>query len=437
MENRYLMVDFVPQAYHSKFLESVKTMKFTEILNDPRALMASVWQMVAIGTNRTLIAADHQHYLDNDTYPKMMPILGQYAPVPRTIFHVWNYYYNQSKTTATSIFVSTPAEEWNFVYCATPIRKQDSIWGYDILTDPFDYHIWLYLILALTLTSTVVCTNASKYFSTLFSNFAFILGQGAIADASSVQQYSLVFVLWTQLCCFLINLYSGEITSVIIQPLPEITIESIDELERKNYSLIYENPIWVVNTNRIVQDGGYVPPDRLTFSKLISKGVKLFPDLKEYFTEMSKVENKVATMMLWMYAISAFMGITKQISADPRQSKRRGKCYIGSKLMSPGYTVYGFTPPSNIEASMIFQRTVLETGLYKYLMGELYAREHSERVQDRVKVISRSKVLDEQTEKEKVVVLTLHGKIRIMFMLWAILCTLSFVSFATEKNQCT
>lgn len=434
--HRYLIVDFFPKSYTSEFLHFAKSLKFMDVLKRPDAIMATMWHVVATGTNRTLISVSHPHYINKTSYPHMIPSLTTSHAPPRTIRHVWNTHYGNSSETPA--FILTPSQEWNFVYCSTPMRKQDSIWGFDILTDPFDYTVWIYLTIALFLTSALTCQNicsAKKCLSTIFSNFAYIVGQTTIPVAGSVRKYSPLFALWALFCSLLINLYSGEITSAVIRPAPEVTIPTIAELENKSYTLLYENPVWVISINKTGRNDEYISPDKLIFARMISNGVKIIRDKMEYFREMSRGETKVASVMHWVYTIWAVVGIMESvISVNPNPDRRRTKCYVGSQLIASEYTVFGFIPPQHVKVSQVFQKSLLETGLYNYMIREMFAREYISRVQDRGKIISKTKILNEQTDEEKVVVLTLHGKIRIIFLLWIILITASLVAFGIEMG---
>lgn len=124
--------------------------------------------------------------------------------------------------------------------------------------------------------------------------------------------------------------------------------------------------------------------------------------------------------------------VKERVFLVERNQSRGIKCYIGIQLITSEYTVFGFIPPQNVKVSQVFQKMLLETGLYNYLEGELLAREHTRRVQDLVKVITKSRILSEQTEEEKAAVLTLHGKIRIIFLIWLMLSTLSYMAFGFE-----
>lgn len=150
---------------------------------------------------------------------------------------------------------------------------------------------------------------------------------------------------------------------------------------------------------------------------------------------MSISDNKVVSIMTWMYAMWAVVNTRESIiSKNFGKTRKRTKCHVGRNLIPEVFTVYGFTPPENAEVSLVFQKVVIETGILNFLIGELHTRECSRSVQDSVKIQSRSKILGKETAEEKVVKVKMSGKICIIFLLYILILYLPLLRFSLNTS---
>ncbi len=113
-------------------------------------------------------------------------------------------------------------------------------------------------------------------------------------------------------------------------------------------------------------------------------------------------------------------------------------CYIGKRLI-PGGEMYQFieTPPSQLGG--LVKRVslyMMESGISQFWYEEYVALRHSTRVQDRARVVSRTKIRYDFEEERVITPLELQGKISSVFFLSFVSLFFSTVSFAVEIIIC-
>lgn len=395
-----------------------------------------IGEIMASTVNATLITKDHPEY-KMDKHPMILPILEVFDIGERTVEHYWSIFWSNRTTTGAQMpeFLRISTVSFNLAYCAIPKEERESIWNFSIFTKSFDIQTWLCLVISLILISILV--NSSSSSPIFFSSLSALLSPGISAQRSR-WKYSQLFVLRMMSSLVVVNFYSGEMTSKVISPPPEEKLAGVEDLESHNYSLIFLQTLSmnIVNaTTLALSSKTFVHKDTITLARLMSKNV--FPDLssafQNFFQIFTGVDN-VATINLWPYAMlvaNTANELITRLSAEGKENfPGEGKtCHVGERLISTGEMFFGYLPPGHrklIRRSQI----LLGSGIISRWQKELFGMLHSRRVQDRIKVVSPTDMLDEVDTQERP--LGLDGKIVTIFLLWAICLAISAACFLFE-----
>lgn len=230
---------------------------------------------------------------------------------------------------------------------------------------------------------------------------------------------SKLFIAWMLACLVVSNLYSGEMTSQIISPVPDQAFESISDIERHNYTLAFNNIIALDMINATVTSlstKAFVSRQASSLKKVMeTKGVQVFKNDKDFFQRLTQTgSSKVASVFLWpfaMWAVSQANKLTK------KRFPIKSKCYLGKEVIPSGEIYYGFTPPGSTQMGRAFQK-LKSAGIVQLWEWEFFAMAFSNRVQDRRRFASPTKYVD--AEAVRIVALTMSGKMVTIFLIWAL-----------------
>lgn len=158
------------------------------------------------------------------------------------------------------------------------------------------------------------------------------------------------------------------------------------------------------------------------FSTLIRKLHKKFTGAKlsDDFLKRFKFSDNLFGIQFWASALSTAddCGYLIKAHGKDREQKER-KCQFCQKLAVFTHNFFGFLPPNNEELFRSF-RKIQEAGIADRFTKENYGMVTSSRVQDRVRVTSKTQVKIVR-EEIVVVVSATKGEIVTVFLLW-ILC---------------
>lgn len=388
------------------------------------AVVSALANTIADGVNATLIGKGHSEYL-TDGIPKYYSGLQQEDITGRTIVAVWNKYYSSanvgSEKREMPKFVKPPLLDFNFMVCAVKKKKYTSVLDFSIFTDPFDSWIWMYLSLALILVAVIafsrLLNTPHSLKSAFLSSVAVLLSPGG----SGIPRNSALFVLWMFTCTILVTLYSGNLTSEVISPAPEDTIENLHQLADHNYGLIFGHIAWYgtvkMTAESISHSDKFTPKELLILENMVRKHQIYLYERTEFLQELALSEKKVTSMTLWPMAIRNALDAADELAIDVSNSKKSEmkKCYVGKKLVKFGEVFYAFTPPGSARLGKVFRRLTGSGITYRWLT-ELENVWHSNRVQDRGKVKSPTNILDSNGSTCEP--LDLEGKTVTIFLLW-------------------
>lgn len=391
----------------------------------------NLMNFAALAANFTLIARGHPDYKvevePGGKYPRMFPILKMFDHNNLTVIDLWRKFKRHGANFSGELpeFVRTQDLDWNFLYCAVEKRKQVSLWNFSLFTDSFDFLIWLCIASSLVFVSIFSFRKIFPSF-VLFSSLSVLITPG-ISGLQKKWGNSLLFVLWMHVCLILYTFYSGLMSSQIISPSPEDTLSNLEDLNSHDYTIAGSGSRgWIAELNST--------PYRLfgkvsTLRRIYKKHPLLHLNTSEMILELTG-EKKVAAIRVWLYAIGTVNSINDIIAAGGIPGGENKKCYVGKELIPAGEFHLAVLPPGNKKIVKVAQK-LFASGIWIRWAQEIVSLISSQRVQDRVKIISPTKLLDEKMAGT-LEPLKLEGKSATIFLLLTICLLISGKFFVLE-----
>ncbi|CAL8108409.1 unnamed protein product [Orchesella dallaii] len=184
-------------------------------------------------TNKTVLTIDDPFPPDveNILFPTLHPHLS--SSVLRSMD--WNASYNKSIHHVRSFDIN-----YNFAYCSDPKRSYSSLYNISVLSAPFVPLVWI-LLFGTMLTLSFVLLRRFRVQD--LGSIIFVLVADLILIPAShtfpSTRYSLLHVGWLLLCVLLSNLYTGQITSLLIKPVEEQTLGELEDLVDRNFTVVF------------------------------------------------------------------------------------------------------------------------------------------------------------------------------------------------------
>lgn len=362
---------------------------------------------VAKATNSTLMSVGNSTTAVN--YPTIVPFTLLGGGTKRCVFFystTWIAEQNlASFPVEQPLFLQTDIFPLIFAYCDWPRWKRESIWTFSIVTGPLDRKSWLALVSCIgMLTLTIVLHWKLPVIYTVTVVISVLLSPGLSGN------FAFVFVLWTLCCGVLSNLYCGYLTSAVIAPPEEHTISNIEELYKHSYKLMFPLKTTL----------NYIKSFEVEFLQELTENVELIDEINLF--KRLALKPKRAIVYPWAVALRALTLANDIANEEDRH------CFVGIKL-TPVKEIQFVTvlPPDNKEVAKVFGRFI-EVGIFDWWLNEFKAWSHSTRVLERVRVVSKIKVIF----PTKFYPLKLTGKVQVIFLLWRICCAGSGIVFGLE-----
>lgn len=380
LTNRSKIRDF----YNNDFLASY----------GPLIILAHI---VATKMNASLISKGHPKFIDDGRYPKIITETYQYK-IDKDTINTWKVFDNEALIVETPAFVQldgTFFASYNFMYCSVPKRKQRSAWDFSIFTLPFDLAIWCLLLISLSFVATLAFSGGTLQFKLLSTVAPLLNNMGEVGNHTSN-----LFILWVFTCLVLVNVYTGELTSQAIIPSPDESFANLQQLQENNYTLLHESQEVEEMTRA---QGEILAKARIPEGQILLKmpveytGLGMGLEHTQELVERDKVVYvSITAYVLWV-ATSANHLIKSGTSYSSEVLGKR--CYIGKKLVPLGTMYYTFVPPRSEMLAKIFRR-LIDTGIVRRWYDESIALTHTSRIQDRVKVIGPTQIIEEKPAEE-------------------------------------
>lgn len=389
--------------------------------------------MLAAGINATLISKGHKDYKPG-RYPTFLPSLHVIDEEELTLEKFWKFTpenihlqrysleNNGDRNQETLELIGRSPVSWNFVYCSFREGMRGVEWDFTIFLKPFGRWVWLITITSLILISLLAFPKKTRYSSlrVILSSISVLISPGMSALPKKWDR-SLLFTLWMLVCYVVVTFYSGHITSNVISPSPEMTLKSIFELEDAKYHLLMPGGSSIPNTIKYARKLAHVSHEMNLLWRIFSGNHYFIEDTyPKLIQRLASSKDKWASFTISHYA--------PRVAITANDLQRQKKCHVGRQLVRAGETFYAFAPPRSKKLMEVFA-ILVDVGIIPRWFEELTATASSSRVQDRVRILSWTKVKDDPAP-----VRALHMEERIItiFLLYLACIIISLLCFICE-----
>lgn len=404
---------------------------------DPLVTIVVFCNEIAIALNASLSVPKFTNFFNNSKYPTILPFLNTWVD-GRSTQYFWDEYTSNSTWQTGSIalprFHQIDSLPQNFIYCQVPRQIHSSffslLW---ILVEPLDKWNWLALCSAFSLVTIFeTVRNYVEIFKVQFSKSCLITFSGLLSPVSGnastttqVLKRSCVFVLWLLVATVVTSCYCGVMSRNIIRPLPDVRLNSVEDLIQANFSVLYSNQIWLDNDRRTAKVRNNTRFERL---------LKVARITDDYMRELCFGVG-CTFLHVWPAALRIALLASERLAEQSEQMELsrelKKKCYVGRELIEAGPFFYGFLPPANQRVFRVFQR-FFEGGIYRLWVHEYYGWMHSEKVQERTKVLGRTELIMDDKGVSGVPVIDLHSKMVVVFYIWGLGIFIALAVMAVE-----
>lgn len=164
------------------------------------------------------------------------------------------------------------------------------------------------------------------------------------------------------------------------------------DLDRYNYTMIGEGTAgWI----SILNSTPYTLKGKVSvLQNIYIKNPLRHLSRKETVLELAG-RNRVAVMRLWHFAIGSANQLNHLFETGMVCTYLKKKCYVGEELIPSHEAIFNITPPGSLAMGRI-QQQFMSSGIWFRWIQEIMWLEASPRVQDRVRILSPTKILDEK-----------------------------------------
>lgn len=408
LTNFHFLIDH-PAIYESMLTKILQNYtKLRDFHNDPPdfGMGVHLCNLLATRFNASLVPISDFKANSSKNNIKIYPF--SFIDKVATAFH------NQSSKNLIlpSVFEVEPIS-YNFVYCST-IKKVEHE-KFSLLTSllsPADTTTWICLFVAIALVTFLVQRedkHADGWY-TLITTISVLISPGMSGE---IRSKSFLFLAWMCGCLVFITYYSGDLTSLVICPVPEMRVATFEQLVKNNFTLIYQNP----GMSRIVRARVAKSRENSVKQDLL----KLFDNREVVKGDMNFYDKfisgrKEASILPWM--IATYRANKGNNLIQQRKIKKR-RCYIGqeARFVSKRYFLFAEIDKLGVLVGQYFGR-IVEAGFLDLWWREDLGVATSRRVQSRAKVISPTRL--EHVKVEAPEPLELAGNVMDVIYLWMI-----------------
>lgn len=372
-------------------------------------------------------------------YPTVVPLLITWLEEKSTTTFWKEYTQDWNKTIDTKhplpVFLQIDSFPQNFVYCQEYRKSQGSVFALvSILIEPLDTIVWILLLGFVITVSIIIYLNAKSdlqnCFSAVLISFSGLLSPVlnglAIKRKGNKIKKSKLFVLWMLVSTLLMSFYCGVMTRNITKPLPDVTLDNIKDLVDSGYSIIYSRQIWLDSDRNSAKIYNKTSLQKLLNSAIIAGDFmyELCYGYKRTYLHIWNIALRIA--------ILARENLQKKKEGYNSRMGNQKDCYVGKEFVEEGPAFYAFLPPFNQKVSEIFQK-FFEAGVYNLWQQEYIGLMHSNKVQERLKVVSKNKILEGQDNT--IPPIGLSTKVITIFVLWGLCLLFSTFVLLCESTQ--
>lgn len=333
-------------------------------------------------------------------------------------FEIWNFNYHRNAKTAIQLELNRmDSIPFNFVYCDR-VHKQivQQLGFFHYLLSPFEPCVWLVLGIVVFATGLLAIKDykscpgsrvkrSCKILTVLWS-YPLML----VTDVNPKLKKSFLHV-WLLFGFTVINTYyNGYLTTELAVPLPTPHWETLPQLSRENFSLLYLSKSARNNALNSAQTG-----TNADFKRLVGNAVITSTLVKDLTTGA-----KQAFVDVWTFVLKVAQDANRLLKETRRSNtKHRKECYIGKNLFNFQSYYFILSVPSDNRLTKVF-RGYLEFGVYHLWMREYTSWSITTRIQERSKFISPTIIRTDQDDASAQI--DFKAKLMTVFNFWSILC---------------
>lgn len=302
---------------------------------------------------------------------------------------------------------------YNYVYCST-IKKVEHE-TFSLITSLLrsaDTATWISLVTSIILVTFLV-QRVGKLSDGWYAWIATISVLISPGMSGKIRTKSLLFLAWMSGCLVLVTFYSGDLTSLVVCPVPELRVTSFEQLLKNNFSLTYEDPGMPIRVRFAVAT---------SLENSVKQGLLKLIDNREivkgnmnFYEKFIFGGKKTASILPWMLATYR---ANKGNDMIQERRVRGSRCYIGEEARFPRkrYFLFAGNNELNVLVAQYFG-WIVEAGFFDIWWRENLGIATSRRVQSRPKVISATRLEHEVHTPES---LKLEGNLMDVMFLWMI-----------------
>lgn len=383
--------------------------------------------LVANSNNCTLVETSKQTSLSNSSGPVIHP----YVQISNDFLHTYNIRRSNINDTGQRIKIELVQVEPmpdNFVYCDNRVKEGEEMLSFFSFLNTFEPLTWF--CIATTLIVQRVYTKISKCVNTFWRHY---YSQKCNLKSNKLMHNK--YDYWAEITSlvfsvFLMNIYSSLVTSTMIIPPTDKMFDTITDIPQNKFGLLVMEEF-----NNTLHK--YRNRDSVFQSREV-KAISLYLENTTYVQYMYYLEEMAfwyskpfVSVMEWPWVIRFVLSLNSLLEMKGKGRVR--KCYLGKQLFFSGYhhRYFAFFQRTTDGFRKTFQHLV-EAGIYMRWEQESVGWVHSLRMQDRFKLVSKTKVIDDFDEI-KFYALRMEGSILRPFILYVVCILLCFTFFFIEK----
>lgn len=340
--------------------------------------------------------------------------------------------------------LQVPGLGLNFGYCEKLTFANIRPWSIEILTFPLQKETWLALfaVTALTIISYDWVYKASyKIDMPLIYLLICSLLSTSLANFRSMPKTMFLFV-WIISNYIISIFYAASVTSVILVPSEEHSWGYLRNMVDQNYSQVIRHEMMInflkaatlsnLKSNTILTKNNELSDTQKDLNALLKSINKTFPpNITDTWAAEKHAVNQIAygtkTFIVdsWPSVIYMINQAIKLLREKPRQETKI-RCHLGKTVIAKQNVFSVYHSPESSKVDWLARQT-MDSGLFMYWWKEMIELRYSERVQDRMRVVSPTKIVHgmngNSMEAPKI-----SGYISSVFCLWvtcALICLLA------------
>lgn len=371
-------------------------------------------------TGRLDFVARVQAGMIEESQPYIIADLNVYYAGKR---YLHNAYYTYKTGKRDLKLIQVGSCKYGFLYCAKPENLQEGIWIFSIFTEPFQFSIWVAVLVTGSLISMLAFTNLNHIRVSVIPIICAVIASGI---SGIPEKRSKLFTLWVFVSLILTVIYTANLTGVLVKaPTTKITA-NFSQIQNEKYSLIYRHSIEMWIAQNLLK--GFCN-SRNKF--VVDNNVKALSNLLEFAKVAHNHTYEMLTRRLVAVALEWKQLLGNQITLTnaAKQAGVQRKCYLSLDVVHLGDAFYLLVQPKWMNMATLFTNMV-EAGIYQIWDGERFSVSEL-RVRSSYLRYSYPKNAV-HAEPKTLVTLKLEGKFFTVFLLWAILNTTSCLVAVAE-----